>query len=175
MSPDTENFESLRKLLTLKRYEQPPPGYFHNFSRDVIARIKAGDNGEPARSAFWELSWLQRVWGALEAKPVLAGGFGVAVCGALVFGAVYSGNDKMDAAAMDSATQQSFHSEGLQIANNSPSDAPVSAQPLMLGTSDGAGVMRTMSTESGKSMSLFDLVPTPQPDRSTWRVRPDAN
>ena len=76
MSQDTENFDSLRKLLALKRYELPPPGYFHNFSRQVIVRIKAGESGDAAGGAFWDLGWLQRLWAALEAKPALAGGFG---------------------------------------------------------------------------------------------------
>ena len=40
MSPDPENFETLRRLLVLKRFEQPPPGYFHHFAPRVIARIK---------------------------------------------------------------------------------------------------------------------------------------
>jgi hypothetical protein len=93
MSPEQENFEQLRRLLALKRHEQPPPGYFNNFSRQVISRIRAGER--PERESFGarffgEVPWLQQLWAALEAKPVLAGVFAVAVCGLLVSGAIYS-------------------------------------------------------------------------------------
>src|SRR5512140_1774961 len=93
MSPEQEQFENLRRLLALKRYEQPPPGYFHNFSREVIVRIRSGEaSGDPAwETLSWEAPWLQRLWGAFEAKPILAGVFGVAVCSLLISGAVYSG------------------------------------------------------------------------------------
>src|SRR2546421_2770825 len=93
MQPEQENFDSLRRLLALKRHEVPPPGYFHNFSGHVIARIRAHERVD--RSGFWEslsweAPWLQRLWGAFETKPILAAALGMAVCGMLVTGVVYS-------------------------------------------------------------------------------------
>ena len=61
MQPEHENFEDLRRLLVLKRYEQPPPRYFNDFSRKIIARIEAGE-GEVYVSVFEQ--WLARApWG----------------------------------------------------------------------------------------------------------------
>ena len=93
MSQDTENFEQLRRLLKLKRYEQPPPRYFTDFSSQVIARIERGERGDGhalAGRMLWEAPWLQRIWAAFEAKPVLAGAFGVAVCATLITGVIRS-------------------------------------------------------------------------------------
>jgi hypothetical protein len=95
MSPIPDEFEQLRRLLALKRHEQPPPGYFHGFSRQVIVRIKAGELGDPADASAWSFSggsFLQRLWATLDARPVLAGAFGVAVCGFFVIGALMSDN-----------------------------------------------------------------------------------
>jgi len=94
MSPESENFEQLRRLLILKRHEQPPPGYFHHFSREVIVRIKAGDTGETVTAAWWSWqgSWLQRPWTAIESRPALAGAFGVVVCGFFAAGALLTDN-----------------------------------------------------------------------------------
>jgi len=94
MSQESEKFEQLRGLLKLKRYEQPPPRYFENFSTLVIARIRLGERGD--RSApIWEpvlreVSWLQRLWAAFAAKPVVVGAFDLAVCALLITGVVYS-------------------------------------------------------------------------------------
>ncbi len=96
MYPDSENFDQLRRLLAVKRHEQPPLGYFHNFSRQVIARIRAGERAEPANAwarLFWDAPWLQRLWAAFETKPVLAGAVGVACCALLLASVVlFDGN-----------------------------------------------------------------------------------
>ena len=91
MNEDLQNFESLRRLLALKRHEVPPPGYFNNFSRQVIARIRASEAEDSASlwehllaGVPWLLNWLQ----SLETKPAFAGSFATALCVLLVFGAV---------------------------------------------------------------------------------------
>ena len=87
MNPESENFDALRRLLALKRHEMPPPGYFDRFSRDVMARIKAGETGD--EMAF-DSSWLERLLGIFDVKPVFAGAFGAAVCALLVSGVISS-------------------------------------------------------------------------------------
>jgi hypothetical protein len=93
MNEDENNFESLRRLLALKRYETPPPGYFNNFSRQVLQRIRASHN-EPSANMFEELfnqaPWLAKLFQALDVRPVLAGGFAGALCLLLLFGIVYA-------------------------------------------------------------------------------------
>jgi hypothetical protein len=93
MTPETENFDALRRLLKLKRCEQPPPGYFNDFSRQVLAQIKARANKD-RENVFerlsWEVPWLQRLIEAFQAKPALAVSFGAAVCTLLVGGVIYS-------------------------------------------------------------------------------------
>ena len=91
MNEDQQNFESLRRLLALKRHEVPPPGYFNNFSRQVIARIRAGES--EASASLWEhllggMPWLLKWLQSLETKPAFAGSFATALCLLLVFGAV---------------------------------------------------------------------------------------
>ena len=95
MNPDSENFNAVRRLLALKRHEQPPPGYFNNFSSQVISRIKAGEGAEHASSIgrlFAKAGWWQHLVAVLEAKPAFAGAFGAAVCALLISGIVYSEN-----------------------------------------------------------------------------------
>lgn len=81
MNDHDNNFEELRRLLTLKRHEVPPPGYFENFSDNVIARIRAG---ETAR----ELPWLLRFLQAFESRPAYPVAFASSLCGLLLFGIV---------------------------------------------------------------------------------------
>ncbi len=100
MNSDSENFEQLRRLLALKRHEQPPPGYFNGFSRQVLARIKAGEQGGQEYSPG---TWFQRLWAVLESKPVFAGAFGAAVCALLITGVLNSGEAGISPAMLGSA------------------------------------------------------------------------
>jgi hypothetical protein len=93
MTPESDNFDALRRLLKLKRCEQPPPRYFNDFSSQVIAQIRAGATAErehPLDRLSWEVPWLQRLIEAFQAKPALAVSFGAAVCALLVGGVLYS-------------------------------------------------------------------------------------
>ena len=103
MKPSPEHDDRLLKLLALKRHEQPPPGYFEHFSSGIIARLNAGEARERGwwEDIFEEALWLKRLWSAFEAKPILAGVFGVVVCGLVVSGIVYS--QKLDRASATSS------------------------------------------------------------------------
>lgn len=102
MNSEQGNFEQLHRLLAIKRHEQPPPGYFDNFSRQVIVRIKAGDRkGETMLEwLFEEVSWLGSLWAAFETKPVLASSVGLAVCVLLISGFMYAGKTDMPVATL---------------------------------------------------------------------------
>lgn len=45
---------NLSKLLHLKRYEQPPPGYFDDFLREFQRRQRAEVLRRPAWAVFWD-------------------------------------------------------------------------------------------------------------------------
>ena len=89
---ENEDFEALRRLLALKRHEVPPPGYFNRFSGEVIARIRAGEQGatSTAESVFARMPWLLRFLQMFEARPAFASSFASALCLLLLFGIVYA-------------------------------------------------------------------------------------
>lgn len=94
-TPESEEFEALRRLLKLKHYEQPPPGYFQELPREVLAQIRAGKFAEPDslwERLTWEVPWLPRLLESLYTRPALAMSFGGAVCAVLIAGLVYSEN-----------------------------------------------------------------------------------
>ena len=86
MEPASQNpdeFESVRKLLALKRHEEPPPGYFDRLPGEVRARIThAQANPEP----FWR-RWLES-W---VLSPQLATSYAALAC-LLVVGAIWIAN-----------------------------------------------------------------------------------
>jgi hypothetical protein len=149
MNQDTENFEQLRRLLALKRHEQPPPGYFDRFSSQVIARIENGERGqrdEPIGRLLWEVPWLQRIWAAFEAKPMLAGVFGVAVCGLLITGVVYADRADVSSVALMPGTEA--ESAPTALANVSAADHPLLAKPVMFEPSSTSPIATAQTGES---------------------------
>lgn len=119
MNPDSENFNTLRRSLKLKRYEQPPPGYFNRFSRDVMARIKAGEKGDE----MGRLPWLQQVLAMFDVKPVYAGVFGTAVCALLVIGVISSETPTIPVASSSSGPEVGNYTVDVQ--SSAPAMAPV--------------------------------------------------
>ncbi len=75
-----DEFEKLRKLMALKRHEEPPPGYFDRLPGEIRARI-AHVNAHPA--PFWR-RWLA----AWDFPPALATSY-AAVAVALLFAVVW--------------------------------------------------------------------------------------
>ncbi|MGA2279088.1 MAG: hypothetical protein ABSG80_02150 [Verrucomicrobiota bacterium] len=93
MNENENNFESLRRLLVLKRYETPPPGYFNYFSSQVLQRIRAGDTGKSANwleELFGQAPWLEKLLQVLDMKPVFASAFAGALCLLLFLGIIYA-------------------------------------------------------------------------------------
>lgn len=150
MTPEQDSFEELRRLLALKRHEQPPPGYFNQFSRQVIARIKAGETAESQsflERLFPRTSWVRSLWNGFEAKPIVAGAFGIGVCSLLVVGLVSS--ERMDPTSV-----------GLAPNDGSPQPilANVQAQTSGLYERAAADHSITGSVFSAQSHSIFDEI-----------------
>ena len=78
-----QNFDQVRRLLALKRYEVPPPGFFENFSTKVVARIAAAQ-AQPA-SAWWH-----KLGFDFNLKPAMICALGVVLCGLLSAGVLTS-------------------------------------------------------------------------------------
>jgi hypothetical protein len=145
MSPEQNDFRDLRRLLALKRHEQPPPGYFDGFSQQVIGRIRAGQRLEKeplAARLVMEIPWLQRLWAALQTKPSVAGAFGVLVCGLLISVVLYSEHADTNHLTLGTPTDESAPSEKSLLAGVAPSGTPgvefttLSSSPSTLPKSD---------------------------------------
>ena len=161
MTPEQENFDALRRVLKLKRYEQPPPGYFNKFSREVIIRIQTGDRANRAQGfdrLFWEASWLQRLIESFQARPAFAAGFGAAVC-ALAIGVVTYSQSLQPTPMPPMPTVEA-------LANVVPSAAVTPSFGLR---DPGDGTLATVSTNSSLNPlmqpagSLFEVRINPQP------------
>jgi hypothetical protein len=143
MSPEQENFSQLRRVLVLKRYEQPPPRFFNEFSGHVIARLRAGERGQ------WHESfpWFAGLWAFLDTRPALAAGFGAAVVAVVIGGVALS--DRLDVNQTGSLTQ-----EFTAVAPPSPVAAPVAQTVYTEATNELAGSLFQQFRDSRRFVAV---------------------
>ena len=146
MSNTPENFDDLRRLLTLKRHEQSPPGYFNHFSDKVIARIEA--SVVVAQPAWWQI-----MFASLEARPVLACAYALLIGGLLVVGLGVSQSVEADHATAPVMANPWFPA--------SPTAAPTvyadeSAAAQFVNRTDSASSINPVIS-SGPPSFLFDV------------------
>jgi len=131
MNSNSSDFETLRKLLALKRYEQPPPGYFRRLPDQIAARLERGEG---------QSLWAKFV-GQFIFRPALAYSFALAAFSALTFSLVYSvrtapqesaqlpGNGWQSGA--EALATQSDPSESLHVANWTGNDNASNPAPVL--------------------------------------------
>lgn len=93
MSKNEQNFDQLKKLLKLKQHEVPPPGYFSNFSGQVVSRIRAGEVAHAQSFADrmeGSSSWFSNFLRIFDTKPGLVGGFAASLCLLLLLTVVFA-------------------------------------------------------------------------------------
>jgi hypothetical protein len=91
MENENENFDKLKTLLTLKRHELPPPGYFNKLPREVVSRLRAeraAENVDAMTKLKTEAPWLMKFWRTLQGKPAFAVSFGTVIC-SLMLAAIF--------------------------------------------------------------------------------------
>lgn len=91
MNSSPDDFRDLKRLLALKRHEQPPPGYFSYLPDKIAVRVERDDLSE--YSTWWE--WLVQ---KLDARPVLAGAYAFAISGLMLLGFKVSQDVQAEAA-----------------------------------------------------------------------------
>jgi len=136
MNESENNFESLRRLLALKRHEIPPPGYFNSFSSQVISRIRAGEADESREMAdrlLSEAPWLLKLLHFFQAKPVYVSSFACSLCLLLLFGIVYA--ERPDATAKTTVLVAATEPAGSLVDATTPIFPPSAAPAgLMVST-----------------------------------------
>jgi hypothetical protein len=86
MNSNPDEFETLRKLMALKRHEQPPPEYLHQLSGAIRTRIERGEG---------QLNVWDKLSANFSLRPSVAYAFGLTVCGALSLSAIYMVKQEM--------------------------------------------------------------------------------
>lgn len=126
MNIQPDPFEKVTKLLVIKRYEKPPPGYFEVFSDRILARIQAAEEAQA-------LPWWQRLGWSFGFKPALAGAFGVFLSTGLLAGLFFMApGDASQAGAPELGMMQNGQSFGMpaSVAAAEPEVVRASTEPV---------------------------------------------
>ena len=151
MNEQNQNFETLKQLLKLKRHEIPPPGYFNNFSDQVVSRIRAGEAGGAATfmdrlemDAPWVVSFLR----IFETRPGVVGAFATSLCLLLVLVVVFAEQSDKAAKTLLTISEPAVQSAG--------SVASVTAPPL-LAAGEASGIVASTNPVASlqPAMTLF--------------------
>ncbi|HEY5036091.1 MAG TPA: hypothetical protein VII74_03055 [Chthoniobacterales bacterium] len=126
-----QNFDDneIGKLLRLKKYEQPPPGYFEDFLHEFHRRQR----DELLRQPLWSVAW-QRISDSffrfnipsLTSYPAAVAA--VLICAAVVSLKIYQ------APAPDSFAVSQTEATALPVASNSPADDFTLSSPVTFAT-----------------------------------------
>jgi hypothetical protein len=142
MSDKNNNFDDLKKLLKLKRHEIPPPGYFNNFSGDVIGRIRAGESGGPA-SLFEQLQsdspLLATLLSIFHARPGIVGGLATSVCLLLLVSVLIADHSDQAAPDMPQGFAQAAQPSD-SVADNNQASSPAPGASLAVASGGGISV-----------------------------------
>ena len=79
-----DSFLALRRLLALKRHEQPPPGYFDHLNDRVLDRLTVEEDAQPE-------DWIGALLARLRLRPAMVGVFSFALGAFYLAGLGYSG------------------------------------------------------------------------------------
>jgi hypothetical protein len=137
MSDNEQDFEALRRLLALKRHEVPPPGYFEDFSSNVIARIRSGE-------AAARMPWILRFIQAFESRPAYPVALASSLCCLLLFGIVTVEQNPEISPALAQAGTSGFP-----------------AVAVSSGTEAGSPLLAMTNSPTDLSPSLFGSSPNP--------------
>lgn len=138
MDPRPEEFEKLRRLLALKRYERPPAGCLDDVRQATLLALRRARAAEQdLRSAAGAAGWWRVWWEALAPRPLLAGALGVVVC-ALVIAAVF----QAEQLELPSGWERSSPAwnpvpatpAAMGLAGATPSPGLTASHPLLVGT-----------------------------------------
>ncbi len=146
-SPEPD-FKQLKRLLALKRHEQPPPGYFDFLARRVQEEIRATRPSRRRPDPSGNL--LHQFFGLLETlqtRPAFAVGVGAVVCTLLVGGVVFF--------EQPDQTVQPTPSLLTEVAPQPFADS--ATQPVALEMSP----MLASNAPAGGAPNLFDLLQPP--------------
>lgn len=154
MSETNDNFETLKRMLKLKRHEVPPPGYFNNFSGTVIARIRAGDTG--AKESFFErlqsdAAFWDKLLHIFRVRPGIIGGLATGICLLFLVGVVML--DQSEGGPVDT------DSIPAQAAPATPEASPTLASAVTLSAPSGGLMVSTNPIASLQPISSLNGSP----------------